>query len=53
MHWAEATGLRNVRDSLRALQTQRTAQVPYLEPSRLLDRMADADAPLKNWQDFL
>ena len=52
MKWAEERGLAEVRDRLKAFHAERP-NVPYLAPAALLDKMADAGAPLADWEEYL
>ena len=48
MQWAEERGLRECRATLERLAAERP-EVPYLRPAKLLEAMAEADAPLADW----
>ena len=51
MQWAGERGLRDCRATLERLAAERPA-VPYLRPAKLLQAMADADAPLADWETY-
>ena len=52
MQWAEERGLRDCCATLERLAAERPA-VPYLRPAKLLQAMADADAPLADWEKYV
>ena len=52
MQWAEERGLRECRATLERLAAERP-EVPYLRPAKLLEAMAEADAPLADWEKYV
>ena len=52
MQWAEERGLRSCVATLEGLAAERP-DVPYLKPSALLVALADADAPLADWEKYV
>jgi 3-hydroxyacyl-CoA dehydrogenase len=52
MQWAEERGLRECRATLERLAAERP-DVPYLRPSKLLVALAEADAPLADWEKYV
>ena len=52
MQWAEERGLRDCCATLERLAAERPA-VPYLRPAKLLEAMAEADAPLADWEKYV
>ena len=52
MQWAEERGLRECRATLERLAAERP-DVPYLRPSKLLVALAEADAPLADWEKYI
>ena len=52
MQWAEERGLRDCCATLERLAAARPA-VPYLRPAKLLQAMADADAPLADCEKYV
>ena len=52
MQWAEERGLRDCCTTLERLAAERP-DVPYLRPAKLLVALADADAPLADWEKYV
>ena len=52
MQWAEERGLRECRTTLERFAAERP-DVPYLRPAKLLEAMAEADAPLADWEKYV
>ena len=52
MQWAEERGLRDCCATLERFAAERP-DVPYLRPSKLLVALAEADAPLADWEKYV